>query len=286
MIIAPILMEDAIPISLRYDGPDVAAGEMDVSEVISALQGFSGAYAKVAAEIAPNAYHRLKVTAIREGSFDLLIAAGMYISQAGGLGTLKSGLEAAKAAFEVITGVMSLKKHTEGKKYEFIVNGKNNTVNVTNIEKVEIAFPVDVFKTFVLKSIDSEISKIVEPLSDGHVEVAELKRDGIEESAVRINSSEKIYFSQKSDSSVREVEVAGTLISLNKKTNRGTFEFGDGQTARYLYVGEEKERFHSVFSQKGQVKVTADVAFDENLNPLHLNIKRVERSQLLMKLGE
>jgi hypothetical protein len=286
MIIAPIPVEDAIPISLRYDGPDVAAGEMDISEVIAALQGFSGAYAKVASDIAPNAYHQLKVTAVREGSFDLLIAAGMYISQAGGLGTIKSGLEAAKAAFDVITGVISLKKHTEGKRYEFNVNGKNNTVNVTNIEKVEIAFPVDVFRTFVSKSIDDDISKIVEPLNNGHVDIAELKHDGMENSSVRVDSSEKSYFFQKSDSSVREVEVAGTLISLNKKTNRGTFEFGNGHTARYLYIGEDKDRFHNDFSVKGQVKVRADVTFDENLNPLHLNIKRVERSQLRLDLGQ
>ncbi len=279
-------MEDAIPISLRYDGPDVAAGEMDVAEVVSALQGFSGAYAKVASDIAPDAYHQLKVTAVREGSFDLLIAAGMYISQAGGLETIKSALEAAKAAFEVITGVISLKKHTEGQPYEFNINGKNNTVNVLNIGKVEISIPVKVFETFVSKRIDEDISKIVDPLRGGHVDIAELKQDGVEDSKVRIESSEKGYFAQKSDTTSRELEVSGTLISLNKKTNRGTFEFGNGKTARYLFIGEDKDRFHRDFSLKGQVKVRADVTFDEYLIPVHLDIKNVERVQLRLDLPD
>src|ERR1700691_1238111 len=74
-IIAAIIMAESIRISLRYHGPEVDAGEMNVDDVIKALQGFSGAYMKVSSEIAPDARQELKVTAIRNESFDLIVVA-------------------------------------------------------------------------------------------------------------------------------------------------------------------------------------------------------------------
>src|ERR1700722_18362352 len=84
-IIAAIIMAESIRISLRYHGPEVDAGEMDVDDVIKALQGFSGAYMKVSTEIAPDARQELKVTAIRNESFDLIVVAGLYLATSGDL---------------------------------------------------------------------------------------------------------------------------------------------------------------------------------------------------------
>ena len=96
MITTPILMEDSMRISLRYDGPEVAAGEMDFDEVVTALQRFSGAYAKVASEVSPRFHHQIKIVAIRPGSFDLVIATAVYLHQVGGFEAIKSASEAAK----------------------------------------------------------------------------------------------------------------------------------------------------------------------------------------------
>jgi hypothetical protein len=38
-------------ITFRYAGPEVDSGSMDIEEVIEALQGFAGAYGRVANEI-------------------------------------------------------------------------------------------------------------------------------------------------------------------------------------------------------------------------------------------
>jgi hypothetical protein len=76
-------MAEFIRISLRYHGPNIDGGKMDVGDVIKALQGFSGAYIKVSSEIAPDARQKLKVTAIRNASFNLIDLAALYIVSAG-----------------------------------------------------------------------------------------------------------------------------------------------------------------------------------------------------------
>jgi hypothetical protein len=40
--------EDAIDLTLRYEGPDVDSGSMAIEDVVTALQGFGGAYSKLA----------------------------------------------------------------------------------------------------------------------------------------------------------------------------------------------------------------------------------------------
>ena len=67
--------ESSVRVSLKYSGSDVDGGTMPISEVVSALQGFSGAYGKIASSLMPDSSHELRVTAVKEGSFDLSIAA-------------------------------------------------------------------------------------------------------------------------------------------------------------------------------------------------------------------
>lgn len=65
-------------IALRYKGPDVDSGTMPAEDVISALQGFAGAYTKIAAQSDPDT-HQLRVVAIRTSSFELAIGALVLI---------------------------------------------------------------------------------------------------------------------------------------------------------------------------------------------------------------
>lgn len=72
-IIAVAVMAEPIRVSLRYRGPEVDDGEMDIADVVEALQGFSGAYGKVASEVMPDATHQLRVGAIEKNSFDVYL---------------------------------------------------------------------------------------------------------------------------------------------------------------------------------------------------------------------
>jgi len=148
-IIARIIMADTIHVTLRYIGPDVDKGEMDIDEVVAALQGFSSAYGKVVAEVAPESRHQLKVTALRESSFDVIIAATIIISQAGDTFEIaKSIVNAAKYTFRLITEVVTLKKHTRSEQYVTRVDGTRGDVTVINAEKVEINVSLPAFEIY------------------------------------------------------------------------------------------------------------------------------------------
>lgn len=73
--------ESSIRISLKYNGSDVDKATMPIEEVMSALQGFSGAYGKVASLLLPESQHQLRIAAVKPGSFDLSIVAWITSSQ-------------------------------------------------------------------------------------------------------------------------------------------------------------------------------------------------------------
>lgn len=278
---AHIIMADPIRVSLRYVGPEVDNGEMDIDEVVTALQGFGNAYSKVATQIAPEASHQLKVTAIRESSFDLFIAAAIFTGKnVEAIETIKSAVNTAKFAFHVIAEVIGLKKHTKSEPYTTRVEGTTGNVTIINAEKIEFNVTMSAFEMFRNKSLDQDLGKIVAPLSEGKINSAQLtEEDGVADS-VTIQSSERAYFRESSQVSKEERQVIGSLVSLNKESNRGTFRFGDGKAVRYSFVGDDKDRFHSIFSHKGPIKASAAIEFDENLNPLHMEIRDADTFQI------
>lgn len=283
---AHIIMADPIRVNFRYTGPEVDNGEMDVDEVVTALQGFAGAYGKVATQIAPEANYQLKLTAIRKSSFDLFIAAAIYMAQGGDtFETVKSVVNAAKFTFQVVTEVVGLKKHTKSQPYTTHVEGTRGDVTIINAEKIEFTVSLPAFEMYREKLLDSDLEKITAPLSEGRIDAAELTEEehGV---GVTISSSERSYFRQPTATSKEDLQVTGTLVSLNKETNRGTFKFGDGKTTRYSFTGPNKDRFHSDFSHKGPVRANATVSFDENLTPVHLDIQSVEPTQLRLGMPD
>jgi hypothetical protein len=66
-------MPDPLKITLSYHGPSADDGTMSVSDVLSALQGFSGAYGKISSRLTPEAQHQLRVSAVKKDSFEVLL---------------------------------------------------------------------------------------------------------------------------------------------------------------------------------------------------------------------
>jgi hypothetical protein len=258
-------MAEPLTITLRYRGRDVDDGTMPVDDVVDALQGFAGAYSKVAAQVDPSHLHQIKVTAIKQHSFDVLLLAGMFAAdKIKDLGTI---VDAGKVVVRTIMDVINLKNHTKGKPYDVSVSGNNNTVVVLNAEKIELSVPVQSLELFREKLIDGDLNKIASPLHEDRIEEARLiaeegKPDQMESS---ILSSDREYF--RPDSAmfqIRELELVGTFVSLNKESNRGTFKLTGGNV-QYRYMGEHPvDLFHAEFARKGPVRVQCKAEFDQN----------------------
>jgi hypothetical protein len=268
---------------LRYRGADVDNGTMGVDDVLEALQGFSGAFGKVAAELTPDVQYQLRLSAINKSSFELLmLGAAFVIAHKDQLKALETLADAAKRIFRIVVDVINLKKHTKGQPYNLSITGDHNTVLVINAEGQELAIQPPALDVYKEKLIDADLSKIAAPLRPKSIESAEIveAEDGAEQTEAIITNDDKDYFrSDGNTTTSRETDLAGTLISLNKETNAGTFKFGNGKTCRYRYKGDDPEKFHRDFAYKGLVRVTCMAEFDENLTVTRIDIVSVQRLQ-------
>jgi hypothetical protein len=285
-------MPESLEISLRYSGPSVDDGTMPVNDVVDALQGFSGAYSKVANFMNPELSPQLRVSAVKTGSFELQIL-GWILSTATEheqhFKTIEATLYYAKHIMKILTELISAKKHVQGKPYTISVKGDGNTINIINAENVTIPVTVDTVNILKSRLVDGDLNKIAAPLRKDTIQKAQLiAREGqkqLEEAS--ITSEEREFFRPEPvEETAAETEMEGRLVSLNKETNKGTFKLSKTDSVPYHFIGKEKESFHADFSYKGPVRATCVAHYDENKELLSIDIKSVERLQTTFQFPE
>lgn len=273
---------DSVRVSLRYNGPEVDDGTMPVKDILEALQGFAGAYNKVAKKQTPSTEHTLRVAAVEEGSFDLLILASIILGPANQADLLEKSIGAARAIISTIANLIEAKKHTEGKPYTFNVSGDNSRVNVFNVHGNSIEMALEDFSMLEEKLVDHDLHNIAKPLRKGQIDSATLSADGDEESiSATIDEEERSAFDliEESTTTTATMPLVGELVSLNKQRNSGSFKLHDGRKVPYRYDGEDETAFHFAFGLKGAVRVSCEAILDANFQPTRLTITEAEPMQ-------
>ena len=276
--------ESSIRISLKYSGSDVDEATMPIEEVISALQGFSGAYGKVASSLLPESQHQLRIAAVQPGSFDLSIVAWITSSQgAETLAAIAPAYKAAKFVFGIVTDYIESKKHVKAKPYQVNIEGSNNTVLLLNMDGVAKEIQPQIADLLKSKLIDKDLEKIVSPLEQGMIDGATLSATDEEETIhATVNSEEKLYFGGDSTADIKQdVTLRGRLVSNNKDTLRGTFATVNGKRVPYHYIGKSPEVFQSVYAFRGNVRIQCIAYSDESLD-----LKRIEITEAFQIQGE
>lgn len=255
---------------------------MPIEDVVTSLQGFAGAYGKTANELLPGSTHELKISAIKEGSFELAVLAWVGAGQLKpALSAMRKWKDSARYVFDVIRTVIEAKKHVHSRPFQVSVTGDNNTTVILNAEGASMQISPEALKLLQEKALDSDLAKIASPLSEGAIDRAELTAsDGAEIVETSITSTEKEFFdSAGSQETSKDAEISGILVSLNKETLRGTFKRNDGTRVPYRYTGGSPELFYAQFSFKGVVRIGGIAFFDDDLNLKRLEISRVVRVQ-------
>ena len=166
-------------------------------------------------------------------------------------------------ADRIIGTVVKLKKHVAGK--PFTIGPIILTyVSVRNSNNVTIQVPPRDFAAFQEKLIDEDVAKIIRPLRKGKIDFAELKspQANIDE---RILAEERdAFLAERTIVTTKEDWIEGSLVSLNKETNSGTFRLMNGQGVPYHLVGDNPEEMYEDFAYKGAVRVYGKATFDEN----------------------
>lgn len=283
------IMASETRITLRYNGPSVDDGTLPLDDVVSALQGFAGAYTKVSNLRGESFQQELRVSAIKTGSFELVILAWLVLGQPPGpLGNLELAADATRWVLEKLFSIFEAKKHAKNKPYQISIRGDNNTVVMINAEGTDLAIPAEIVELLKTKTVDGDLNKIVSPLEPSKIESAEIvaESDNKEILAEKITNEEKKYFQPTETITIHETAIKGEFISLNKETKRGTFGLSEGKHVPYVYVGPNPDSFPIQFAHKGSVRVTGTITFDENLEPIQIAVKSVSHDQRELSLGD
>lgn len=273
---------EQVEIHLRYEGPDVADGTMSLQDIIPALQGFSGAYSKLAATDDPDFTHRVRISALRQGSADIVLevwkSLGDNADQIMALSMLTSGVF---LICEKLARVIQLKRHVQGRPYEESISA-NNSIVITNSENVTVEAPPSIHELFKSGKLNKDLDRITSPLVEGRIDAAEIEARSEDGNVLRerITVEERPYFESVEVTSTRETRLVGRLNSLTKTTNSGFMYLKGGKRVSYRYLGENHQQLYFIFgAHSGPVQVRCKARMNENLDVLSLDIFEIERMQ-------
>jgi hypothetical protein len=275
---------EQIELHLRYEGPDVDDGSMSIQDIVPVLQGFSAAYGKIAAIDDPHVTHRVRITAVRPGSADIILVVWKALGE--NVNSLTSASILAGGAYWIISkiaGVIRVKRHVKRRPFKERIVGAD-VIAISNVENVTIEVPLQIYELFKSGLLDADLNKVASPLVEGHIDAAELEArspDGLV-LRERITAAERPYF-ETTDvvaTSTTETWLIAKLNSLTKSTNSGYLYLSDGTRAFYRYVGESAHQLHQLFgTYDGPVRVRCVAYMDENLKVVSLDVSDVERAQ-------
>ncbi|GAB4329339.1 MAG: hypothetical protein Kow0074_25830 [Candidatus Zixiibacteriota bacterium] len=270
---------EQIEIHLRYVGPDVEDGSMSINDIVPVLQGFSGAYTKLARDYGDESEHNIRIKNVRPGSADIGLEVWRVLSsnQETIATTIASGI--AIEIIKEIFGTIRLKRHTKKQPHTTSISAENSIV-VTNAANVSITVPMKIYDRFVSGSIDPDLSKMTRPLEPGRIDKAELSTKVNEDEELReeVSASERQYFDteEKSVTSTQEAEYDVELNAIRKSSQSGYVILPDGSQVYFKYVGDDPDRLYSLFPHKGLVRVRGVAHLDENLKVTRLDISSAD----------
>jgi hypothetical protein len=279
-------LTEVTTIELVYDGTEMADGTVPVEDMIDALQGFSGAYEKVAKrEGNPDERHRLRVSGLERGSSKIIVdiiewiihnpaPAGALIAGAGLLG---------KGAYKIVSdiaGVMKGKKSLQGQPINFnqCTFNDNKVVIPGGVQLSREQF--DLLRT---GELDSDLDKLTKPLEQGRG-VAEFELKTRTQELAKVRQDERPYFTHlyaTVTTTEDNIPLEGVFYSHSKRSNRGMFHTVNGQHLRYHYVGDDIEPLLRAYAYNGVVRVVGKVKFDSDGEPMSIDVREIQLTRAL-----
>lgn len=277
---------DSTKVVLRYAGSDVDDGSIGVDDLLSALNGFSSAFYRLAEREAPDSKQRIKVSGISKSSanvhleiFDLAAAHPKLAAAATGA-LVYVGKKVADAVIERIASVAKAKKHIQNGSYttEVAVNGDHNQVIIINGVNARLPVDRDVYDLLEQGIIDADLDKMSAPLREDAVDTFEIKHEGVSIPDLHLDASDRPYFvkMRREATTTAELKMVGTMNTISKTNNSGIFIADNGRRIRYKFTNEDRlsELYHQ-FAHLGPVRITCTAKLDENLDVISIDISDV-----------
>lgn len=281
---------DQTRVVLRYAGRDVDDGTIAVDDLMAALNGFSGAYYRLAEREAQDVKQRIKVTGISKSSANVHLEIFQWARAHPKLATAATGAVAyvGKKLTDIviakIAGVAKAKKHIQNGLYttEVSLNGNDNQVIIVNGLNARLPVDRDVYDLLQEGTIDSELDKMASPLREDAIDVFEIKHEGSATADLHLDASDRPYFAKvrREATTTAELTMVGTMNTISKANNSGVFIAENGRRIRYKFTSEEKlPELYRQFAHLGPVRITCTAKLDENLDVISIDISNVEPLQ-------
>jgi len=274
--------KEQVEIHLRYEGPDVEDGSMSIQDIVPVLQGFASAYGKLAAVDDPQSTHRVRITAVRPGSADIVLEVWKFLGDNVDAITA-AGVVASGAYFIVrkIAGVIAVKRHVKKQPFAERIGAADRIV-ISNAENVTIEVPLEVYELFKAGTLDADLNKLTSPLVPGRIDAAELEARAADGTVLRerITAEERPYFETRevTVTTTQETWITGKLNALTKSTNSGWMYLLDGTRLFYRWVGDNPAKLHLIFgTYDGPVRVYGVAHMDESLKVTQIDISDIEK---------
>ena len=279
-----IMPKEQVDIHLRYEGPDVDDGTMSIQDIVPVLQGFSGAYAKLAKTDDPNSTHRVKISAVRSGSADIVLE--VWKTAIENSEQIVAAVNAGAAAFGIVSTivqVIQIKRHAQDNPVEVSISD-NNGIVIVNSNNVNIEMPPRVYEHFKNGILNKDLDLLTKPLVKDRIDAAEIEAisENGEVLRERITVDERQYFEfeDKVVTTTKEMLLVVILSSLFKNTNSGHLYLQDGTRVPYRYLGEDPQELYSVFGMyDGPIQVKCKAKLDVNLRVGSIELLEFERVQ-------
>ena len=291
-------MAEETPVTLRYVGPDVDDGSIGVDDLLSALNGFSSAFYRLAERESLDQTQRIKVKGISQSSANIhlsileIMHAHPDAAKIVGTAAVTSifgavsyvGSKIADVVIRKIANVAKAKKHIQGGTYttELQVDGNANQVIIVNGVNARLPVDRDVFELLKEGTIDGDLDKLTAPLREDSVNAFEIRHGDNELPDLHLDASDKPYFarSRREKTTTAEVTLIGTMNTISKTNNAGTFITDAGRRIRYRFTNEAKlSELYQQFAHLGQVRVWCTAKLDDNLDVISIEITDVEAVQ-------
>ncbi len=285
-------MPEPTQVTLRYVGPDVDDGSIAVDDLLSALNGFSSAFYRLAERESVDQTQRIKVHGISQSSANIHLSILEIIhAYPGTVGTVGTtilggvgyyGAKLADTVIAKIAGVAKAKKHIQNGNYTTDVSGNNNKVVIINGLNATLPVDRDVLELLQSGIIDTDLDKMASPLREDSINAFEIRHDGSDSPDLHLDASDKPYFARtrREKTATREVTLTGTMNTISKTNNSGTFITDSGKRVRYRFTDEDRlADLYRQFAHLGQVRVKCIAKLDENLDVISIDISEIEPIQ-------
>ena len=242
-------------IQLKYEGEAVEDGAMDITDAILVLQGFTGAYTRIASAEGSNTTHNLTLRAIKPGStiFDIVAQANVDNLEAVAVALQVAGAPLIVPVVQAMFELIRLKIRLRGSK-PTSANVIDNKIELKDSDNNSITINQNTFKFYRNGQVDKDLERLTAPLGKEGVDLGEYRlvtEDGQEFSQV-VDSDDRAFLEDVDSETTRTSErsIVVDLTSLNRYTNKGRLSTQNEKWIPFEYVGQQPDRLLGLFSSK------------------------------------